>query len=211
MVRVEDCVELSEHGTDDQLELYALGKLPEAELPVLEEHLLACPACCEKLNGFEQFSLGIRDALVADSLNAPAAASRAERFVSGVISTLRRPAFSMALGFAALIVVVALFSQGQTKFAPSASLQLTAMRGEMPYTVPARQFDLTLADGPRDGGPFRVDVVNAIGASMWQGLAESGPAGVRVQLKQRLAQGDYFVRLYGPSGGVVREYGFRVR
>ena len=47
---------------------------------------------------------------------------------------------------------------------PAASLQLTAMRGEMPITIPAREFDLTLADGPREGGPFRVEVVNAMGA-----------------------------------------------
>jgi hypothetical protein len=117
----------------------------------------------------------------------------------------------MALGLAALIVMLAIFSTRETKFAPVASLQLTAMRGEMPFTVPAREFDLTLSDGPREGGPFRIEVVNAMGTSMWQGLAERRPEGVRVMLRQRLSQGDYFVRLYAPDGGVLREYGFRIR
>jgi hypothetical protein len=85
------------------------------------------------------------------------------------------------------------------------------MRGEMPFTVPARQLDITLSDGPREGGPFRINIVNAVGASMWQGLAETSPAGVQFQLRQRLPPGDYFVRLYDPSGRMLREYGFGVR
>jgi hypothetical protein len=218
MVLVEDCLELSSHRTDDHLEQYALGRLPAAELAPLEEHLLACSTCREKLVGFEQFSLGMQEALVMDGVIASSRAQPGERF-SGVFAAfvatltagLRRPVVSMALGFAVLIAAIGIFSQGHTKFAPFASLQLTAMRGEMPFTVPARQFDLTLADGPRQGGPFHVDVVNATGAPIWQGLAESGPQGVRVQLKQRLSQGDYFVRLYGPAGDVLREYGFRIR
>ena len=56
------------------------------------------------------------------------------------------------------------------------------MRGEMPLTVPAREFALTLSDGPREGGPFRVEVVNAMGLSMWSGLVESSPTGIEVKV-----------------------------
>ena len=38
---------MSPHISDDQLELYHLGKVTdESELAVLEEHLLACPGDC---------------------------------------------------------------------------------------------------------------------------------------------------------------------
>jgi hypothetical protein len=193
------------HGTEDQLELYARGRLRESDLPALEDHLMICATCREKLDEIGDFALGMEEAL------GTAVVPQTRGFGWGLASLFRRPAFSMALAFVALIVVVGVFSNGRTQFAPSASLQLTAMRGEMPSTIPAREFDLTLSDGPREGGPFRIEVLNAAGASVWSGLAESSPAGVRFKVTQRLAQGDYFVRLYSVSGKTLREYGFRIR
>jgi hypothetical protein len=193
------------HGTDDQLELYSRGRLPESDLPVLEEHLMICSTCQEKLDEIGDFALGMQEAL------ATAVAPQTRSFGWGLASLFRRPAFSMAVAFVALLVAIGVFSNGRTQFAPSASLQLTAMRGEMPSTIPAREFNLTLLDGPREGGPFRIEVLNAAGASVWSGLAESSPAGVRFELTQRLGQGDYFVRLYSVSGKTLREYGFRIR
>jgi hypothetical protein len=202
-------VEQKFHGTDDQLEQYVLGRLASADVEVLEEHLMACTACQEKLDGAADFALGMREALETDPVPVAGVPQRAARSTSW-FDWVRRPAFSMALGFAALILVIAIFSNGRTKFAPSASLQLTAMRGEMPFTVPAKQFDLTLSDGPREGGPFRVEVVNEMGVSMWRGLAPASPDGVHVNVQQKLAPSDYFVRIYSAEGKVLREYGFRV-
>ena len=197
------------HGTDEQLELYALNRLPEPDLPLLEEHLIVCADCRGKLEEIGDFALGMKEAAAAPATGQTA--RPAWGFVSGLGAFLRRPAISMGLAFAALLIVAAIFSNGRTRFAPSASLQLTATRGEMPLTIPAREFDLTLSDGPREGGPFRVEVLNATGASIWTGLADGGPSGVRVNVTQRLPQGDYFVRLYSPAGKMLREYGFRVR
>jgi hypothetical protein len=184
------------HGTDDQLEQYALGRLPDSDLQLLEQHLTICAACRERLDGIGDFALGMREALSTKPKPRP-----------DWLGWLRRPAVSMGLSFAALIVVIGVFSNGGVKFAPSASLQLTAMRGEMPSTVPAREFELTLSDGPREGGPFRVEVVDAMGARVWSGLA----AGAQLKVQQRLGPGDYFVRLYAASGKMLREYGFRIR
>jgi hypothetical protein len=193
------------HGTEDQLELYARGRLPESELPVLEEHLMICTDCREKLDEIGDFALGMQEA------SSKAAAPQTKRVEWGLGSFFRRPAFAMGLAFVALIVVMGLLANGRPRFAPSASLQLTATRGEMPVTVAARQFDVTLSDGPREGGPFKVEVLTATGASAWSGLAESGPAGVEFKLTQRLTQGDYFVRVFSVSGKMLREYGFRVK
>ena len=156
----------------------------------------------------EDFAIGMRKGLQAEP--APVKMPQGNRWADW----LRRPAVSMAIGFAAVILVIGLYSSrgsSAANVAPTASLQLTAMRGEMTRTVPARQFDLTLADGPREGGPYRVEVVNQIGARMWSGLATGGPAGVHVNVTQKLLSGDYFVRLYDADGKVLREYGFRVR
>ena len=198
------------HGTDDQLEQYALGRLASSDVEVLEEHLMICVACQERLDGAADFALGMKEVLETDPVPVELPPQDAPRRVSW-FDWVRRPAFSMALGFAALILVIGILSNGRTKFVPSASLQLTAMRGEMPFTVPARQFDLTLADAPREGGPFRIEVVNEMGVSMWRGLAPAGPDGVHVSVQQKLAPGGYFVRIYLADGKVLHEYGFRVR
>jgi hypothetical protein len=198
-------VEQKVHGTDDQLEQYVLGRMASGEVEILEEHLMVCTACQEKLDRVADFTIGMREALETSPVPVVIRPRKTDWF-----AWVRRPAFSMAIGFAALVLVVGLFSNSRTKFAPSASLQLTAMRGEMPFTVPARQFDLTLSDGPHEGGPFRIEVVNEMGLSMWRGLAQSGPDGVHVNVQQKLAPGDYFVRIYSADGKVLREYGFRV-
>jgi hypothetical protein len=184
--------------------------MASADVEVLEEHLMVCTTCLEKLDGAAEFAARMREALETSPLPRVIAPRKTDWLAWDWSKWIRRPAFSMALGFAALVLVVGLFSNSRTKFAPTASLQLTAMRGEMPITVPARQFDLTLSDGPREGGPFRIEVVNEMGLSMWSGLAQSSPDGVHVNVQQKLASGDYFVRIYSPDGKVLREYGFRV-
>jgi hypothetical protein len=191
---------------DEQLERYARGQLDSSQTVPLEEHLLMCSACQERLDSVGDFALAMKAALVKQ----PALEQSSGR-AYGWFDWLRKPAFSMAIGFAALILVVAIFSNNKTSFVPSASLVLTAIRGEMPQTVAAREFKLTLSDAPKDGGPFRVEVVNATGGSVWSGLVASGPNGVQVTEPRALSAGDYFVRLYSADGKILREYGFRVR
>lgn len=50
------------HVTDDHLELYALDRLPDSNLPRLEEHLMICANCRERLDEINAFALGMREA-----------------------------------------------------------------------------------------------------------------------------------------------------
>jgi hypothetical protein len=199
-------VEQNFHVSEDRLEQYVLGRLDSVEVVPLEEHLVMCALCQERLDGVEDLAIGLRQALETQQVTSSAAPK-----APGWFDWLRRPGFSMAAGLAALILVIAVFSNNRTNVAPSASLVLTSIRGEMPQTVPAQHFDLTLADAPREGGPFRVEVLNAMGGSIWSGLATAGPNGVEVTEPRRLENGDYFVRLYTADGKVLREYGFKIR
>ena len=45
------------HGTDEQLELYVLGRLSDSESAFLEEHLLYCGECLDRLEAAEEFGL----------------------------------------------------------------------------------------------------------------------------------------------------------
>lgn len=197
----EQAVDLNLHGTDDQLDAYVLGRLSGSELAELEEHLIVCPACRDRLNVTADFVTGMKE---ASAQNSPPPRH-------AWTTWLRRPVVSMTLALLAVIAVISLISTGPTRFAPSSALKLTANRGAMPATTPALELDLTLADAPPGGGVFRVEIVNATGQTVWSGLAPSTAAGVQVQAQQRLPPGDYIVRLYATSGEVLHEYGFRIR
>lgn len=199
-------MDLNFHGTEEQLEQYALGRLAGADLISLEEHLLLCDACQVRLDDMGAFAIGMREALSFQPAFTPVATSK------DWLAWLRRPVFALAIaGAAALIAIIAVVSTGRTKVVPTAMLQLTAIRGEMPATSAAREYDLTLADAPRAGGPFRVEVVNGNGESVWKGPADPDTKGAEVKIDESLKQGDYFVRLYAGSGQMLHEYGFRIQ
>ena len=198
-------MDLNSHGTDDQLEAYVLGRLTQSELATLEEHLIICCACRDRLSATELFTAGMKEALVPE---APKASS-AGNFSWSV--WVRKPFISMIFAMLLLVAALSLFSPGRTKFAPSATLTLAADRGAIPATGPARQFNFSLADSPTNGGTFRVEIANAMGQTVWNGLAHSTQSGVQVKAEQKLPPGDYFVRLHGASGELLREYGFLIR
>jgi hypothetical protein len=51
-----------EHATEDALEEYALGRLRGAALARLEEHLLVCEECQDRLSQLDTFVQGMADA-----------------------------------------------------------------------------------------------------------------------------------------------------
>jgi predicted anti-sigma-YlaC factor YlaD len=198
-------VDLNFHGSDEQIESYVLGRMSDLDIPVLEEHLLVCSGCRERLDSMEQFVVGMRELHRAEPAFANPVTPRSDWF-----AWLRRPAFSMVLAVVALAAIIGVFAGGRTKFAPVATLELTAIRGDVPVAGPARELDLKLSDAPQNGGPFRVEVVDATGHAVWQGVGETSAAGVQVRA-QHLGTGQYFVRLYAASGQLLHEYGFKIR
>ena len=193
------------HGTDDQIERYTLGTLQEAETAALEEHLLICEACRERAENTEAFTTAMREALIQEAQAPQSVAARVEW-----LSWLPRPAFQLALALVVLLAALGIYSTRGSGLPPLATLQLTATRGEMPSVEPARELDLVLAGAPADGGPFRMELVNVQGKTVWGGLADSEGDPVLVKVPVRLQPGDYFARLYSENGPMVREYGFRV-
>ena len=182
------------HQPEDRLELYALGRLSGSEVEQIEEHLLMCQACVGKLEEIGVFALNVREDLKAHA--EPPVRSWA---------VWRQPRFALPAIFAmALLALGVYFAGSGRRVEPFASLQLTAMRGEMQTVEAARETDLTLTDPPSTGAPFRVEVVDAGGAGVWSGT------GLHAKIRKRLAPGDYFVRLFSSKGQLLHEYGFHV-
>ena len=53
------------HIAEDSLEQYAMGALPEPEAGPLEEHLLICTACQDRLQATDDFVAAMRTAAKA--------------------------------------------------------------------------------------------------------------------------------------------------
>lgn len=195
----------SPHETDEQLELYALRRLPDERIEAVEEHLLVCEVCQERLNDVEAFATAMRDAIGTEPVLVP----RQPWF-----QWLRTPAMAWGGAFAIVIVAIGLYMSQNPRvsrggvIAPVASFQLTAMRGEMPSMPPALETDITLTDLPAGNG-LRAELVDASGGAVWNG--DVAPTGGHIRISKQLAQGTYFVRLYDGSGKLLHEYGFRVQ
>jgi hypothetical protein len=190
------------HETDEQLELYALRRLSDERIEAVEEHLLVCAVCQERLNDVEAFATAMRDAIGSEPVLVP----RRPWF-----QWLRTPAVAWGGAFAILIVAIGFYMSQNPRgsaIAPVASFQLTAMRGEMPSMAPALETEITLTDVPADNN-LRAELVDASGGAVWNG--DLAPAAGRIKISKRLAQGTYFVRLYDGGGKLLHEYGFRIQ
>jgi hypothetical protein len=194
------------HQTEEQLECYALGRLPEAQVAVVEEHLLICDVCQHKLDEVEAFALAMREAIAT----APAPRPRTD-WLAWLRPENRLPSWSKAAagGFAVFVFAAGLYMyNGRTALAPTATLQLTAIRGEMPSVPPARETDIILSDAPAHPG-LRVEVVDSTGTMVWSGPFHSDTS--KMHLVRQLSEGSHFIRLYDSGGKLLREYGFVVR
>ncbi|MFY9728673.1 MAG: hypothetical protein WB579_01660 [Bryobacteraceae bacterium] len=196
------------HVQEEELELYCLGGLAEVRCGRLEEHLLLCETCRDRLTETESFVAAMRQAgrqWSGNHLAGPAAgivASRtwSERWLGHVT-----PVFVIA----ALLVVCAALWSGRRSSMPAPlpfALELTAVRGAAPGQAPAGRpllLDLDLT-GLSDGQPFTGEVVDASGSQ----VAEF-PVGPPALLKA-LSPGSYFVRVNKSSGELLREYALTV-
>jgi hypothetical protein len=199
-------VDAAFHESDDSLELYALGRLSDSEVEQIEEHLFLCDSCRDRMDNVGVFALAMREELGTQP--APAAT---KGFNWNFLNSMQ-PRFALAGALAAVVLALGiLWMSGGVRLAPSASLQLQAMRGDMKSVGVARELELTLSDAPRSGGPFRLEIVDASGGSVWTGAPELKAAGLGVRVANRLSPGVYFARLYSASGQLVHEYGFRVQ
>ena len=51
------------HLSDDSLEQYAMGTVPEPDLNLVEQHLLICEECQDRLKATDTFLVAMRSAL----------------------------------------------------------------------------------------------------------------------------------------------------
>ena len=193
--------DINPHIGAEELEDYAMGRIPEEQAGPLEEHLLICATCRQRLQENDSYHSALRHA-AAQLLDAPAQLDRSLWSFPRLL-----PA---AVGLACVVLIAGVALRYSNSAGPAFAVNLAATRGAgIEAKAPAGRAlalrpDLTgLAAGPF----FRVEMVDRLGNRVWQGSAHSG-ASVTVP-QQR--PGIYFVRIYNSSGELLREYGLEIK
>jgi hypothetical protein len=205
------------HIEDDELELYALGRLCESRVEAVEEHVLICENCQDRLAETEAYVQAVR----------AAAAKLAERPTPwwqrgwerlGALRWTPKPVWAAA----SALVLLAMLWWGASSFSrtqsdlPPVAVALISVRGEetgialAPVGRSLRlEADLT---GLEVAGSCTLELVDSEGRPLgrWTVAAKDHRATV---VASPLAPGRYWVRLYTAGGtqDLLREYGFEVR
>jgi methionine-rich copper-binding protein CopC len=200
--------------SDDCLDRYALGGLAAGENAHLEEHLLLCADCRQRLAETDRFIAALRGAAAVLDPTAPPVPKPA------VVSQTARSRNRFLVLIAAAVILLA-FGPALWQRAPQRAVSaavLLAVRDASPASLPAlersRNTDLTLdLSQTTSPGVLKVKVVNQSGAAVWTGDARPGRGQVLIHVAKPLSAGTYWVRLYNASAPteLIREYGFQVR
>lgn len=192
------------HPEETTLELYALGRLSEPELAELEEHLLVCATCQDRLDEATEYVQIVREAVVTVAAQAPVEPVW-RRWLR--LSWLPLPVPALAGAMAVLLALV--FWQPWRTVGPSEwrTVELETRRGETPATGASTGFSLSLrldASGLSVAGTT-AQIVAADGATVAELPVRAEENKAVVQYSPGLRAGTYWVRLK-QSGETLREY-----
>lgn len=209
------------HLTEDAIEQYSMAKLEGAELEEVEEHLLLCAECQDRVAEADQFIHAFRAA------SARMAEERAQE--AKVVTPAKdrwgrlraafsgwRPAYAMGGALAAALLVVWFAPRGVQVPAPESAIELQAIRGSgtAVMTAPAdSRLNLTLdLMGLPEGDPLRVAIAEEAGADQWTATLKR-PEGekLNVRTEKPFEPGLYWVRIYAPDNTLLREYGLELK
>ncbi len=202
------------HVSEEILELYALGRLPEEQLGPIEEHLLVCPTCQDRLAETDAYVEAARRAARNFMMLPP---SRWQLLWSRMTAWMENPLPAWAAVGAALVLMLFLVPrlvlQPRPQPAPAVTVLLQTTRGVDPSLIskapagrPLRLSWDTMA--LPEVACCQVELVDAAGSVILRerlGKADSLRTGP-------LSAGRYWVRLYGlgPQQSLLREFGMQV-
>jgi hypothetical protein len=192
------------HMDEEEFERYSMGAMPEGAIAPFEEHLLICESCRDRLAQTDVYVAAMRNA---------SARLRSET-VKQRLPWLRFPRLVPALAGLAVAIVAAGLWLGRLDVGEARpfAVDLAATRGSaIEATAPAGRWlmlRLDLSNLPASPG-YRMEMVDRAGNPVWQAAVSA--RGSKADFKvPRTRPGVYFVRLYGPPGELLREYGFEV-
>ena len=190
------------HVDAEDLERYSMGTGSPEATPLIEQHLLTCGACQERLLETDDYLRAMRTSAKQLRWDGEAAKGRAWEIPS------RFPAL---LAVACGIVLVVAAPRFIRPAEPLVAVSLTALRGDGAGNSAPSGRELMLhpdLTGLAEGSWYRLEIVDETGRAVRQGKLTQAQKGIQVP---GLGSGLYFVRVYLPAGELLREYGLRIR
>jgi hypothetical protein len=198
--------DIHRHVDAEDLERYSMGSFPLEDAPRIEEHLLTCDGCQERLLEADEYQFVMRASSAYWRRNEGTSKKNSKcrewriptwfpglvAVACGIVLMVVTPHFVRPPGAVVAVSLTALRSDGAGNGAPS---------GRDLVLHP----DLT---GLEESSSYRMEIVNLTGQTVRQGRLTRAQNGVQVA---RLGAGLYFVRVYLPAGELLREYGLRIQ
>lgn len=200
------------HVNEEILELYAMGRLGEPKLGSVEEHLLLCGYCQDRLDEIDGFVKVFRQASrqMSETAREPAKEKRDE---TARVWVWLKPFWAAAMAAAVVLMVTFVLPQRSADTAFQ-SVDLRALRGDPAREAVAdagRRLELKLdTAGVEEAASYKVEIVEGLGKVVWSGQA-SRRNGALAVAAPAVKPGQYWVRLFGRDSEMVREYGLKVR
>jgi hypothetical protein len=191
------------HPHDDLLEAYAMEKLAEDEAAALEEHLLACSGCRDRLVEVEDFIATFRQAV------------QESQQVARKVLPFRMPrriVWAPLAAAAALILGIFAYQSQEHQAMTPAVLFLQPLRGPESgtETTAARPLILVMDVQAEAAGGYAAEIVDSEGERvLWaQPELRDGRLSMR---SPGLEPGAYWVRLYERRPALEQIHEYRVR
>lgn len=206
---MENHSKFDRHPPEDVFEEYVFDRLDEDQSAAFEEHLLTCERCRHNLEKTDEYVRLMKEAA------AQFAGSGAHNWHSGAALQWGSPiAAIMGAGLvtAALAIAIPYHFRAER---PPVPVQLVSFRGGTGQLAHARAgagIDITIdcTDVGETAG-LRLEIVDAVGNPVWNGsaAARAGSNLVSAHATEALRAGVYWIRLYAPSGELLREFGLK--
>ncbi len=202
------------HVGEEELELYAMGKLPEEDASLVEEHLLLCGPCQDRLEEADRFIEAFRSAA---GQPAPEKQNWLQKVRGWVPAWTPRWSPAWAVGLVLLISVIIVPWQRMAT-GPAQEVTLESARGiEAPLAATAEAgrpviLKFAIQELP-ERATYRVELVNSAGNMLWEGETPRAEGQIALPLERGLPAGQYWVRVHeaGAGGELLREYGLQVK
>jgi len=197
----------SGHIADEVIERYSMGKVPDVEAASLEEHILVCEQCQDRLEEVDRFIVALREARLH---RLPEPTSRWQAWKDRLSVGWK---LALAPGFAAAALLVMLVSPGPYD---RQTVDLSTVRGGDAALVTAlagRPLRVNLdLSGIEPLGRYRVEIVDAGGRRQWSSTTSGQGEKLLVETDLSPHRGQYWVRVYQPEPGetLLREFALRV-
>lgn len=189
-------MEISRHLDEEEIEKYSVGDTAKSDLARVEEHLLLCRSCQQRVESADIIVHSMQQATARCRMEP----ERAPRW-------LGMPRFVLPLAAAFLVLAAILIPRDFIGGShPPFAIGLAATRGagieaKAPEDTPlALQLDVT---GLPAAASYKLEMVDGTGIQVWTGTFPGA------NVKPTPA-GTYFVRLYSPAGDLLREYGLEI-